>query len=155
MPHNTTPSPADQRLIEHALRHGYTVSAKQLATWRRAGLLPGNTPKWLGRGRCDGKQHAVAELAITTAPVELADARVIARCVRAQWGIETLHHIRDVTYAEDASRARTGALPRVLATYRSLAISLAHLAGWTNIAEAHDHYRNHPADALRELGLTT
>ena len=62
--------------------------------------------------------------------------------------------MRDVTFGEDACRARTGSLPRALATFRSLAISLAHLAGWTNNAAAHDHYRNHPADALRELGLT-
>jgi hypothetical protein len=59
-----------------------------------------------------------------------------------------------VTFGEDACRARTGSLPRALATFRSLAISLAHLAGWTNNAAAHDHHRNHPADALRALGLT-
>lgn len=108
-------------------------------------------------GRGDGKlhAHAVAELAITTAPVDLADAHVIARCVRDQWGIESLHFVRDVTYGEDASRARTGSLHRALATFRSLAISLTHLAGWTNNATAHDHYRYHPADSLRELGLTT
>ncbi|MGW1785062.1 hypothetical protein ACWCQQ_39095 [Streptomyces sp. NPDC002143] len=55
---------------------------------------------------------------------------------------------------QDASRARTGSLPQALATLRSLEISLAHLAGWTNNATAHDQYRNHPTDALRELGLT-
>lgn len=106
-------------------------------------------------GRGDGLKHAIAELAVTTAPVGTADAHAIARCVRDQWGIESLHFIRDVTYGEDTSRARTGSLPRALATFRSLAISLAHLAGWTNNAAAHDHYRNHPADALRELCLTT
>ncbi|MEU9454932.1 hypothetical protein [Streptomyces sp. NPDC048277] len=57
-----------------------------------------------------------------------------------------------MTVGEDAGRARAGSLPRALATFRSLAISLAHLAGWKNNAAAHDHY--HPADALRELGLT-
>ncbi|MFJ1550817.1 hypothetical protein [Streptomyces sp. NPDC088246] len=60
-----------------------------------------------------------------------------------------------MTFGEDACRARTGGLPRVLPTLRSLAISLAHLAEWTNNAAAHDHYRNDPADALHELGLTT
>ncbi|MDT7847878.1 hypothetical protein [Streptomyces justiciae] len=62
--------------------------------------------------------------------------------------------MRDVTLGEDACRARTGSLPRALTTFRTLAISLAHLAGWTNNAAARDHYRNHPADALRQLGLT-
>ena len=74
--------------------------------------------------------------------------------LRDQWAIESQHFVRDVTFGEDASRARTGSLPRALATFRSLAISLAHLAGWKNNAAAHDHYRNRPADALRELGLT-
>ncbi|WP_078966256.1 hypothetical protein [Streptomyces sp. WM6378] len=44
------PSPADQQLIDHASQHGHDVSAKQLATWRRAGLLPGNTVSFPGRG---------------------------------------------------------------------------------------------------------
>lgn len=105
-------------------------------------------------GRGDGKIHAVAELAVTTTPPDIADADALARCVRGQWGIESQHFIRDVTFGEDTSRARTGTLPRALATFRSLAISLTHLAGWRNNAAAHDHYRHHPADALRELGLT-
>jgi hypothetical protein len=105
-------------------------------------------------GRGDGKTHAIAELGVTTAPAEAADTATLARCVRGQWVIEAQHFVRDVTFGEDASRARTGSLPRALATFRSLAISLAHLAGWTNNAAAHDHYRSHPANALRELGLT-
>lgn len=105
-------------------------------------------------GRGDGKIHADAQLGITTALAGTADTAVLARCVRGQWAIEAQHFVRDVTFGEDASRARTSSLPRALATFRSLAISLAHLAGWTNNAAAHDHYRNHPTDALRELGLT-
>ncbi|MBC9725109.1 ISAs1 family transposase [Streptomyces sp. TRM68367] len=99
-------------------------------------------------GRGDGKIHADAELGITTAPLDVADTAVLARCVRGQWAIEAQHFVRDVTFGEDACRAHTGSLPRALATFRSLAISLAHLAGWTNNAAAHDHYRNHPTDAL-------
>ncbi|MEY2245987.1 hypothetical protein AB8A21_24175 [Streptomyces sp. BF23-18] len=46
------PSTADQRLIDHAARHGLTVTAKQLEVWRRAGLLPGNVSGGgLGRGK--------------------------------------------------------------------------------------------------------
>ncbi|MER5217216.1 hypothetical protein ABT063_43510 [Streptomyces sp. NPDC002838] len=52
MPSSDGPSAADQQLIDHAARHGLTVTAKQLAGWRRAGLLPGNVPGGgLGRGR--------------------------------------------------------------------------------------------------------
>ncbi|MFJ3419604.1 hypothetical protein ACIPN8_25020 [Streptomyces sp. NPDC086082] len=51
MASNKPPSAADQQLIEHAARHGFTITVKQLAVWRRAGLLPGNIPGGgLGRG---------------------------------------------------------------------------------------------------------
>jgi predicted transposase YbfD/YdcC len=34
--------------------------------------------------------------------------------------MEALHHVRDVTYAEDASQIRTGSGPQVMATLRIL-----------------------------------
>ncbi|MFD9047947.1 hypothetical protein [Streptomyces zaomyceticus] len=47
-----TPSAADQLLIDHAYRHGFTVTAKMLEVWRSRGLLPGNVPGGgLGRGK--------------------------------------------------------------------------------------------------------
>jgi hypothetical protein len=42
-----------------------------------------------------------------------------------------------------------------MAAFRNLAIGLARLAGFKNIAAATDHYRAHLADALHLLGLTT
>ncbi|WP_405467128.1 hypothetical protein [Streptomyces canus] len=52
MPSNDGPSAADRQLIDHAVRHDLAVTAKQLETWRRAGLLLGNVPGGgLGRGR--------------------------------------------------------------------------------------------------------
>ncbi|MFJ8232409.1 hypothetical protein ACIQ9E_20975 [Streptomyces sp. NPDC094448] len=57
-----------------------------------------------------------------------------------------------MTFGEDAGRARTGSLPRALAAFRGLAISLASLAGRQNNAAAYGHDRNHPGDALREVG---
>jgi predicted transposase YbfD/YdcC len=41
-----------------------------------------------------------------TSPIDLADY------LRGHWGVEALHHMRDVTYAEDASTARRQAPPR-------------------------------------------
>ncbi|WP_406739590.1 hypothetical protein OG365_41310 (plasmid) [Streptomyces sp. NBC_00853] len=47
-----TPSAADQLLLDHAYRHGFTVTAKMLEVWRSRGLLPGNVPDGgLGRGK--------------------------------------------------------------------------------------------------------
>ena len=45
------------------------------------------------------------------------------------------HHIRDVTFKEDASRIRAGASAQVMAIIRNLVISLLHRAGYHNIAE--------------------
>ncbi|MFC8176694.1 hypothetical protein [Streptomyces sp. NPDC057325] len=47
-----TPSAADQLLLDHAHRHGFTVTAKMLEIWRSRRLLPGNVPGGgLGRGK--------------------------------------------------------------------------------------------------------
>jgi hypothetical protein len=40
-----------------------------------------------------------------------------------------LHYVRDVTYGEDASQTRTRNGPRVMASFRNLAISTLRLAG--------------------------
>jgi predicted transposase YbfD/YdcC len=77
-------------------------------------------------------------------PARLAD------WVRGHWGIEALHHIRDVTFAEDACQARTGNAPRVMASLRNLAIGLLRLRGHTNIAAA---LRRNARDAIRPLTL--
>jgi hypothetical protein len=66
-------------------------------------------------------------------------------------GIEAL---RDVTYREDSPQVRTGSAPRIMASARNQAISLAHIADWTNTTQATDHYSHHPAHALQLLGLT-
>ena len=58
-----------------------------------------------------------------------------------------------MTYGEDASRVRTGPVPRARATLRNTAISLFKLAGWTNIAAANRHMAAHHALVL--LGLDT
>ena len=90
-------------------------------------------------GRGDGKTHAIAALAVTSAPADLASPELLAQAIRGHWGQEMVHHVRDVTYREDASRVRTGSAARVMASVRNLAISLARTAGWTNIPQANDH----------------
>lgn len=84
-----------------------------------------------------GKDTAIAVLGVTSLTATRADATQIAAHVRKHWQIENkLHYVRDVTYDEDASRVRTGNAPRVMASFRNLAISTLRLAGNTNIAAA-------------------
>jgi hypothetical protein len=74
--------------------------------------------------------------------------------VQGHWSVEALHHVRDVTYTEDASKIRTGSAPHAMATLRNLAIGLMRQAGWTNIAAAADHYRSRPDYVTALLKIT-
>ncbi|MBN6054653.1 ISAs1 family transposase, partial [Nonomuraea sp. RK-328] len=106
-------------------------------------------------GHRTGKTTIVTIYVVTSLPPGRITHAQLAALIRGHWSIEALHHIRDVTYREDASRVRTGTAPRIMASLRNLAIALARLIGWTNIAAATDHYRSHPADGLQLLGFTT
>lgn len=84
-----------------------------------------------------GERTTEVVYAICSAPFELAKPRQIAQWLRQHWGIENgLHHVRDVTFNEDFSAARTGNTPQVMATIRNTALNLHRLDGATNIAEA-------------------
>ena len=73
---------------------------------------------------------------ITSLPAAQADPATLAALVRGHWQIEALHHIRDRTFGEDNSRARTGHTPTVLAAVRNTITAAIRLAGHTNIADA-------------------
>jgi predicted transposase YbfD/YdcC len=89
--------------------------------------------------------HAVTSLTVAQAsPARLADY------VRDHWSIEALHHIRDTTFAEDASQTRTGNAARAMASLRNLAIGILHGRGDRNIAAA---LRRNARDATRLLPL--
>jgi predicted transposase YbfD/YdcC len=53
----------------------------------------------------------VTVYAIASLPFHLARPARLADPLRGHWAIEALHHIRDVTFAEDDSQVRTGAAP--------------------------------------------
>jgi predicted transposase YbfD/YdcC len=71
--------------------------------------------------------------AVTSLPAGRASAADLAAIARGQWGIESVHWLRDTTYAEDANTGYAGNGPQVMATLRNLAISLLRLAGVTEI----------------------
>ncbi|MEV0426570.1 ISAs1 family transposase [Micromonospora sp. NPDC050495] len=100
-----------------------------------------------------GRWSTVTVYAITNLTAAQASPADLADWLRGHWAIETLHHIRDTTYAEDASRLRTGNAPRAMATLRNTAISLLRLAGITTIAAALRHNSRNPYRPLRLLGI--
>ncbi|WP_405778717.1 ISAs1 family transposase [Streptomyces sp. NBC_01378] len=93
--------------------------------------------------------YAVTSLeAHQTSPADLAAA------IRGHWGVEnSSHHIRDVTFAEDASTVHTGAAPRAMATFRNLAIGVLKTLGAENIAKTTRAIRDEPRRALPILGI--
>jgi predicted transposase YbfD/YdcC len=104
-------------------------------------LRAANTRKW----------RTETVYAITDLQAHQARPDELAAWLRGHWHIENkLHWVRDVTFAEDHSRVRTGSAPQVMATFRNLAISLHRLAGATNIAAA---LRHHARNATRPLQL--
>ena len=81
-----------------------------------------------------------------------ADPATLAALIRSHWEIENrLHWVRDVTYQEDKSLVRTGNAPRVMASLRSLAISILRLDGHSNIAAANRHHARDPQRTLQLL----
>jgi len=71
--------------------------------------------------------------AVTSLGRDEADAADLAKLARGQWGIESVHWLRDTAYAEDANTGYAGNGPQAMATLRNLAISLLYLSGVTEI----------------------
>jgi predicted transposase YbfD/YdcC len=117
-------------------------AAQALCLTRRVRPLPG------------GKWRTVTIYAITSLAVTQATPSQLAGWIRGHWHIEVLHHIRDVTYGEDASQVRTGNGPQVMATLRNLAIAIFRLAGHPAIAAACRHHSRDATRTLATLGLS-
>ena len=64
----------------------------------------------------------------------------------------TAHHVRDVTFAEDAGRTRTRNTPAVMAVLRDIVRGTFRLAGWANTASARRAHTT-PASTLSLYGI--
>jgi hypothetical protein len=83
------------------------------------------------------KLQAETVLAITAlTPAQAGPAFLLERN-RGHWGIENgLHHRRDTTLGEDASRLRAGQSPRLFASIGNIVTSVLNRAGHPNHAAA-------------------
>ena len=98
-----------------------------------------------------GRWRTETDYAVTDLAPPEARPQELTAWIRGHWQIEnSLHWVRDITYAEDLSQLRTGTAPQVMATLRNLAISLHRLAGTTNLAAT---LRHHARNATRPLQL--
>jgi hypothetical protein len=99
--------------------------------------------------------RTVTVYAITSLTFVQASPARLADYLRGHWAIENgLHHVRDVTFAEDASQLRTGSGPHTMACLRNLVIGVLSRAGPVNLAAALRHHARDPARPLATLGIT-
>ena len=101
-----------------------------------------------------GQTTYQAMLYVTSLTAEQASPADLLAHVRGHWTVEVTHWVRDVTFSEDASRVRTGTAPRIMASFRNLAISLLRLDDVTNIAAALRDNARKDRRALKLLGLS-
>lgn len=67
----------------------------------------------------------------------LESAESFARRIRGYWGVENkVHHVRDVTQGEDASRIRMHQLPQIFAAARNFALNLYRSHEFSNMVQA-------------------
>jgi predicted transposase YbfD/YdcC len=92
--------------------------------------------------------------AVTSLAAHQATPGELAGWIRGHWGIEALHHIRDVTYTKDASQIHTGNGPQVMAALRNLAINILKPAGHPSIAAACRYHARDASRVLATLGLS-
>jgi predicted transposase YbfD/YdcC len=98
--------------------------------------------------------RTVTMYAITSLTFAQASPARLADYIRGHWTIENgLHHVRDVTFAEDASQLRTGAGPQVMACLRNLVIGVLSRTGPVNLAAALRHHARDPVRPLATLGI--
>ena len=103
--------------------------------------------------RKTGKATIKTVYAVTSLTAHQAAPAQLAKLVRGHWSIESLHHVRDTTFAEDASQLRTGNAPRAMTAWRNPAIGALRLNGVTNIATALRRNARDPRRPLALLGL--
>ena len=100
--------------------------------------------------RVGGESTVEVAYFITSLDRGRADAARLGALIRAHWGIENrLHHVRDVTFGEDASRVRKGSSPQVLAALRNTANYLLEGVDAPSKAAAMRRFAAHPREATR------
>jgi predicted transposase YbfD/YdcC len=91
---------------------------------------------------------------ITSLARDQADAEKLLALNRGHWGIENrLHWVRDMVFAEDHCRIRTGQGPQQLATARNAAIAVCRVNNHPEIAAARREFAWNPSRLFAILGF--
>lgn len=122
-----------ERVDEKIKKHGrteqrqyrsFTLGASTLAPrWQKAGLC---TLLCVIRLREKGKvvSEEVSYYVSNKKPVNQADANELFDAIRGHWGVEVMHHKRDVSLSEDDFRTSNARVSRLVGSLRTLVINL-------------------------------
>jgi predicted transposase YbfD/YdcC len=100
-----------------------------------------------------GKTTTRVRYAITSLSRKLVSLDQLESVWRRHWTIENqLHHVRDVSFGEDACQIHSGHAPQALAALRNAILALLRFEGWSSPPTAFRHFDAHPQLALRLLG---
>lgn len=120
--------------------------------WPGLGQVLCRTREWIDLA--NGEVHRQVRYAVTSVTPDRAGARQVARLWRGHWSIENkVHHVRDVSFGEDATRAWRGNTAHALASLHNAAVNLMRAAGWRQMADAIRYHAARPHRALRLIGV--
>lgn len=101
-----------------------------------------------------GKHSCEVSYGLVSMRPEEAGAAAIERLWRGHWTIENpIHHVRDVTFGEDAGHAAQGNTAHVLAALRNGLLMLFRSANWRSIPDALAHYGASVSRVFTLIGL--
>lgn len=93
---------------------------------------------------------------VTSLPPQLGTPALLERLWRGHWTIENrVHHVRDVSFGEDAIRAWIGNTAHALASLHNAILNLLRAAGWTRIADALRYHSARVERVLTLIGVTS
>jgi predicted transposase YbfD/YdcC len=151
---NTDQTRTPSRTVTSSRGHGRTEERQLHVTDATGITFPGAAQVFRViryTGGLDG-QRTTKEVVhgITNLSADQADPAALATLVRNHWSIEnSIHWVRDVTFGEDASRARTGTAPATLATIRNIVTTAIRRSGATSIAAARRAATLNPKAAIQ------
>jgi predicted transposase YbfD/YdcC len=126
--------------------HG-RVERRSVSLWQTLETLPGKSD-WVGLTsvlRVTSYRHVIKGKYLmiqkpqTRYYISSLDETVeqFAKRIRDYWHVENkVHHVRDVTQGEDASRIRSEPLPNIFTLARNFALNLYREGGFENMAQA-------------------
>ncbi len=107
-----------------------------------------------GGGKNQGQKSSETDYGIACLPTEFSTTKHLSIYLRGHWSIENnLHHVRDVSFHEDASTIRTGRAPQVMAILRNLIMTVFKRGTVKSFPLAFRRFSAHPEELFEFLGL--